>query len=225
MSNKLEFITFMVRAGALTFGDFVTKSGRKTPYFVNTGKYSNGEQISQLGNFYANCIMDNIKVKENTVLFGPAYKGIALAVSTAIALSGRGIHVNYCFNRKEVKDHGEGGSLVGHKLTKGDRVLIIEDVITAGTAVREVLPILQDVGAIVDGLVISVDRMERGTGERTAIQEIWEEYQIPTFPIVNVCDIIECLHNRPIDGSVLINDEIAARMKAYLKEYTTDPRP
>jgi len=219
MGNKLDFITFMARAGALTFGDFVTKSGRKTPYFVNTGKYSEGGQISQLGNFYANCIMDNVKISENTVLFGPAYKGIALAVSTAIALSGHGIHVNYCFNRKEIKDHGEGGALVGHKLTKGDRVLIIEDVITAGTAVREVLPIFQSVGAVVDGLIISVDRMERGTGERTAIQEIWEEYRIPTFPIVNVCDIIQCLHNRPVDGAVLINDEIAERMKDYMREY------
>ena len=219
MDYKSEFITFMARAGALTFGDFVTKSGRKTPYFVNTGKYSNGEQISLLGDFYAGCIMENVKIAENTVLFGPAYKGIALAVSAAIALSRRGVNVNYCFNRKEVKDHGEGGALVGHKLAKGDRVLIIEDVITAGTAVREVLPILQGAGAVIDGLIISVDRMERGTGERTAIQEIWEEYQIPTYPIINVLDILRCLHNTLVDGKILINNETAARMKAYMNEY------
>jgi len=219
MDYKSEFITFMARAGALTFGDFVTKSGRKTPYFVNTGKYSEGEQIAQLGRFYADCIMENIKIQENTVLFGPAYKGISLAVSTAIALAGRGVNLGYCFNRKEVKDHGEGGALVGHKLAEGDKVLIIEDVITAGTAVREVLPILKNAGAVVDGLIISVDRMERGTGERTAIQEIWEEYQIPTFPIVNVRDVLRCLHNQPMDGKILIDDEISARIKAYMKEY------
>ncbi|MCL2852132.1 MAG: orotate phosphoribosyltransferase [Defluviitaleaceae bacterium] len=219
MDYKSEFITFMARAGALTFGDFVTKSGRRTPYFVNTGKYSDGGQISRLGNFYADCIMENVNITENTVLFGPAYKGVALAVSAAVALSGRGVNVGYCFNRKEVKDHGEGGALVGHKLTGGDRVLIIEDVITAGTAVREVLPILQEAGAVVDGLIISVDRMERGAGERTAIQEIWEEYNIPTFPIVNVRDILKCLHNNPVDGKVLIDDGTAARIEAYMEEY------
>jgi len=219
MDYKSEFITFMARAGALTFGDFVTKSGRKTPYFVNTGKYSSGGQIAQLGGFYADCIMGSGKLSKNTVLFGPAYKGISLAVATAIALAGRGVDIGYCFNRKEAKDHGEGGALVGHKLRKGDRVLIIEDVITAGTAVREVLPILRDAGAVVDGLIISVDRMERGTGSRTAIQEIWEEYGIPTYPIVTVRDILGCLHGTPVDGKVRIDDEIAQRMKAYMSEY------
>ena len=219
MDYKLEFIAFMARAGALTFGDFTTKSGRKTPYFVNTGKYSSGGQIAQLGNFYAECILANVKDCENIVLFGPAYKGISLAVATAIALSQRGVNISYCFNRKEAKDHGEGGDLVGHKLARGDRVLIIEDVITAGTAVREVLPILQSAGAVIEGLVISVDRMERGTGTRTAIQQIWDEHSIPTFPIVNVRDILATLHCKPVDGKVLINDEIAARMKAYMSEY------
>ena len=219
MDYKSQFITFMARAGALTFGDFTTKSGRKTPYFVNTGKYSRGGQIALLGSFYAECIINSVKSCENMVLFGPAYKGISLAVATAIALSGRGVDVSYCFNRKEAKDHGEGGALVGHKLAQGDRVLIIEDVITAGTAVREVLPILKSAGAIVEGLVISVDRMERGTGTRTAIQEIWEEHSIPTFPIVNVRDIFEFLHGNSVDGKVLIDDETAARMKAYMGEY------
>ncbi|MCL2368470.1 MAG: orotate phosphoribosyltransferase [Oscillospiraceae bacterium] len=220
MDYKSNFINFMVGAGALTFGDFVTKSGRKTPYFVNTGKYSQGAQIAALGEFYADCIVEHVAEPEGLVLFGPAYKGISLAVATAIALSRRGIEVGYCFNRKEVKDHGEGGSLVGHPLKQGDRVLIIEDVITAGTAVREVLPILQHAGAVIAGLVISVDRMERGTGARTAIQEIWEEHGIATFPIVTVQDILGALHNRPMaDGTVLIDDEMAGRMRAYMDAY------
>jgi len=221
MSYKNEFIAFMARAGALTFGDFVTKSGRKTPYFVNTGKYSSGEQIGQLGSFYAQCIMNDAKVLkgDNIVLFGPAYKGITLAVTTSIALAELGVNVRYCFNRKETKDHGEGGDLVGHKLSKGDRVFIIEDVITAGTAVREVLPILERAEVKIEGLVISVDRMERGTGALSAVQELWENHKIPTFPIVTVKEILSCLHNEPVDGTVLINDEIATRMKAYMKEY------
>ena len=219
MDYKSEFIEFMASSGALTFGDFITKSGRKTPYFVNTGKYSEGNQISKLGDFYASCITDNIKISNDAVLFGPAYKGIPLAVSAAIALAGRGINVRYCFNRKEVKSHGEGGTLVGHTLSKGDRVLIIEDVITAGTAVREILPIILNAGAVAEGLVISVDRMERGIGERTAIQEIWDEFKIPTFPIVNVKEILQSLRGKAINGKVLIDDEIAARMEAYMEEY------
>jgi orotate phosphoribosyltransferase len=223
MVDKSGFITFMARAGALTFGDFVTKSGRKTPYFINTGKYNKGSQISELGRFYAECIMDNISIStETTVLFGPAYKGIPLVISTAIAFAGRDMNVNYCFNRKEVKDHGEGGALIGHKLAEGDRVLIIEDVITAGTAVRETLPFIQNAGATVEGLVISVDRMERGMGTHTAIREIWEEFGIRTYPIVTVRDIIKCLHNRPVDGKVLIDDALAARMEEYMKEYCVD---
>ena len=219
MSYKTDFITFMAGAGALTFGDFITKSGRKTPYFVNTGKYSTGGQIARLGGFYADCILANTEIKPNTVLFGPAYKGIALAVSAAIALNARGHDVSYCFNRKEVKDHGEGGALVGHKLKEGDRVLIIEDVITAGTAVRETLPILKDAGANVEALIISVDRMERGVSGRTAITEIWEEYGIRTHAIVNVEDILSGLRGVPVGGKILLDDEIAARMEDYMREY------
>jgi len=211
MNYKSDFINFMASAEALTFGDFVTKSGRKTPYFVNTGKYSDGVSISRLGQFYAACILDNVKITDETVLFGPAYKGISLVVSTAIALAEKGINVKYCFNRKEAKDHGEGGTMVGHKLSKGDKVLIIEDVITAGTAVREIMPLLQNAGATVEGLIISVDRMERGKGEITAIQEIKEEFGILTYPIVNAKEILKYLHNQ--------NYELAARMEAYMKEY------
>jgi orotate phosphoribosyltransferase len=220
MDYKPPFIAFMARANALTFGDFVTKSGRKTPYFVNTGKYSQGAQIAQLGQFYADCMMANLDLSfGRVVLFGPAYKGIPLAVATACALSERGISVSYCFNRKEEKDHGEGGALIGHKMTAGDRVFIIEDVITAGTAVREVLPIIQGTGATAEGLIVSVDRMERGTGNTTAIQQVKEEYGITTYPLVSVKDIIACLHNRLVDGQVLIDDAMKARMEGYMKEY------
>jgi orotate phosphoribosyltransferase len=220
MDYKNNFIAFMARSGALTFGDFTTKSGRKTPYFVNTGMYSKGTQIAQLGNFYADCMAANLDLSAGSiVLFGPAYKGIPLAVATAISLAGRGIEVNYCFNRKEVKGHGEGGTVIGHKMTAGDRVFIIEDVITAGTAVREVLPIIRETGAKAEGLIISVDRMERGAGNATAIQEVKRDFGIDAYPIVTVKDIIRCLHNRPVDGNVFISDEMKARMENYMSQY------
>ncbi|MDA3733735.1 orotate phosphoribosyltransferase [Niameybacter massiliensis] len=220
MSYKKEFIEFMVRSGVLTFGDFTTKSGRKTPYFVNTGNYKTGYQAAKLGEFYAKCIQENIKEDVNA-LFGPAYKGIPLSVATAIALNNEhNKDVNYCFNRKEAKDHGEGGTMVGYKLQDGDKVLIIEDVITAGTAIRECFPILKAAANVeLAGLIISVDRMERGQSNRTAIQEIEEEFGIKTYPIVTVREIIETLHNVEIDGKVVIDDEMRARMEAYLAEY------
>ena len=222
MVNKSEFIKFLVKSDVISFGDFVTKSGRRTPYFINTGAFSEGSQIARLGSFYADCIIDNELLKpEKAVLFGPAYKGIALAVSTAIALAGRGLHVNYCFNRKEVKDHGEGGSLVGHRILEGDSVLIIEDVITAGTAVREILPIIQNSGAIAEGLVIAVDRMERGTGERSAVREIWEEYGIRTYAVINVRDILEYIQSSP-NGHMPVNDGLAQRMESYMKRYCAE---
>lgn len=219
-SYKQEFIRFMVRSGALTFGDFTAKSGRKTPYFVNTGNYKTGEQIAKLGEFYASCIKENLG-EEFDALFGPAYKGIPLCVTTAAALYNRyGINTNYCFNRKEEKDHGEGGSIVGYKLKDGDRVVITEDVITAGTAVRETLPILRAAGDVtVAALIISVDRMERGQGEKSAVQEIYENYGIKTYPIVTVREIIETLHNTPVEGKVYIDDAMKAKMEAYLTQY------
>lgn len=225
MGYKEEFILFMVRSGVLTFGDFVTKSGRNTPYFINTGNYRTGEQAARLGEYYAACItehMENGDLPEDlNVLFGPAYKGIPLAVSTSIALFEKhGKSVGYCFNRKEKKDHGEGGSMVGHALKDGDRVVITEDVITAGTAVRETLPVLQSAADVrVEGLIVSVDRMERGTGEKTAIQELYEEYGIRTFPIVTVRDVIETIHNVPVDGRVVIDDEVRAAMERYMEQY------
>jgi len=220
LSAKREFAEFMVRSGVLTFGDFTTKSGRKTPYFINTGNYRTGAQIARLGEFYAACIQkyfpDGIDA-----LFGPAYKGIPLAVASAIALaSSYGRDISFCFNRKEEKDHGEGGSMVGYKLRDGDRVVMVEDVITAGTAVRECLPVLKAAADVeIAGLVISVDRMERGVGSVTAIQEIYDEYGISTYPIINVREIIEVLHNVPVDGKVHIDDVIREKMEAYLEKY------
>ncbi len=225
MSYKKEFIKFMVKSGVLTFGDFTTKSGRKTPYFVNTGNYKTGAQADKLGHFYASCIAENMEKgkinKDISALFGPAYKGIPISVATSIAMS-RDFNrdINYCFNRKEEKDHGEGGKMVGYKLQDGDSVLMVEDVITAGTAVRETLPQLMAAAKVkIEGLIISVDRMERGQGEKTAIQEIEEEFGIKTYPLVTVREIIDTMHNVEIDGKVVIDDNMKERMEEYLAKY------
>ena len=220
MSYKEDFVKFMVRSGVLLFGDFTTKSGRKTPYFVNTGNYKTGAQAAKLGEYYARNIQEHVEGKIDA-LFGPAYKGIPLAVAAGISMYNLfDRDINYCFNRKEVKDHGEGGSMVGYKLQDGDRVLIVEDVITAGTAIRETLPVLKAAADIeIAGMVISVDRMEKGKGEKTAIQEVYEEFGIVTYPIVTVKEIIEILHNNPVDGKVYIDDEMKARMEAYMEQY------
>jgi len=220
MSYKEEFVKFMVRSGVLLFGDFTTKSGRQTPYFVNTGNYKTGAQAAKLGEYYARNIQEHVEGRIDA-LFGPAYKGIPLAVAAGISMNNLfDRDINYCFNRKEVKDHGEGGSMVGYKLKDGDRVLIVEDVITAGTAIRETLPVLKAAADIeIAGMVISVDRMEKGKGEKTAIQEVYEEFGIVTYPIVTVKEIIEILHNNPVDGKIYIDDEMKARMEDYMEQY------
>lgn len=217
---KKEFIKFMVQSGVLTFGDFVTKSGRKTPYFVNTGNYVTGAQMGKLGEFYAKCILSNINTKIDA-LFGPAYKGIPLSVAAATALAvNHGKDVSYCFNRKEAKDHGEGGKMVGYKLHDNDNVVIIEDVVTAGTSIRETLPLLRAQANVnIAGLIVSVDRMERGTGDKSAIEELNEEFGIKVFPIVTVREIIDSIYNVPIDGKVYINDEMKKRMEEYIDTY------
>lgn len=219
-SYKREFIEFMVRSGVLTFGDFTTKSGRKTPYFVNTGNYKTGAQAAKLGEFYAKAIKEYIK-EDIDVLFGPAYKGIPLAVATSMALATQhDTDVNYCFNRKEEKDHGEGGKMVGYKLKDGDNVLITEDVITSGASIRECLPQIMAAAKVnIIGEIISVDRMERGLENKTAIQQIYDDYGFKVYPIVNVKEVIEVLHNHPVDGKVYIDDEMKAKMEAYLEEY------
>jgi orotate phosphoribosyltransferase len=216
---KRDFIEFMVRSEVLTFGDFTTKSGRKTPYFVNTGKYRSGSQIERLGEFYADAIQGALG-ESFDLLFGPAYKGIPLAVTTAAALARRGHDVGFCFNRKEAKDHGEGGLLVGHPPADGERVLIVEDVTTAGTSIRETVPILRAAAAVeLAGLVVSVDRQERGQGRRAALAEVGEQFGMPTFAIVTLEEIVEHLSGRELDGRVVLSADDLARIQAYRAEY------
>ena len=220
MTYKEEFITFMVRSGVLTFGDFTTKSGRKTPYFINTGNYKTGAQAAQLGDYYAACMQEHMG-SDVTALFGPAYKGIPLVVAASSSLyRNYDRDMPYCFNRKEVKDHGEGGNLVGAKIKDGDRIAIVEDVVTAGTAVRETIALFETIAPVkINALFVSVDRMEKGTGEKSALDELREEYGIAVYPIVTVRQIIDFLHNRPIDGKVYIDDAMKERMEAYLRQY------
>jgi orotate phosphoribosyltransferase len=219
-AHKRDLIELMVRSDVLTFGDFTAKSGRKTPYFVNSGRYRTGAHISQLARFYAAALRERLGTSFD-VLFGPAYKGIPLVVATAMALyEDHGIEVGYCFNRKEQKDHGEGGILVGHTLRDGDRVVILEDVTTAGTSIRETVPLLERAAKVkLSGLLVSVDRMERGTGSQNALTEIAESYAMPAFAIVNVREIMEYLRERPIDGRVVLSDELCMRMQEYLEQH------
>ena len=220
MTYQEEFITFMVRAGVLTFGDFTTKSGRRTPYFINTGNYKTGAQAAKLGDYYAACIQQNLPDGVDC-LFGPAYKGIPLAVSAAASLyRNYGRDLPYCFNHKEAKDHGEGGVMVGCKPQDGDRVVIVEDVVTAGNAVRESIELFQHVADVkMRALIVSVDRMERGTRACSTLDELREDYGIAVYPIVTVREIIAFLHNRELDGRVYIDDEMKGRMEAYLEQY------
>ena len=206
---KEEFIRFMVSNGVLKFGEFTLKSGRIAPYFINTGNYKTGKQLAKLGEYYAACIRDN--GLEAETLVGPAYKGISLAVSAAVALSKKDLNVPFFFNRKEVKDHGEGGVFVGYVPTAGEEVVIIEDVITAGTAIRESMEILSHLeGVKVAATFIMVDRKEKGQGEKGAMQEIEEQFGFPVYSIVDVYDIIEYLEE---DEK---NAENVARIKNYL---------
>ena len=201
---KKEFIEFMMSADVLRFGEFTTKSGRLSPYFVNTGNYKTGAQIATLGKFYAQCIMDNCGDNFDA-MFGPAYKGIPL-VTTAAGSLARDFNVDkpYFFNRKEAKDHGEGGSLVGYKPQDGDRIIIIEDVITAGTAVRETVPVLQAAAKVsIPDMFISVNRCEVGQhAGKTAVMEVKEEFGINVHAIITVADIHEYLKEKPEYASV-----------------------
>ena len=210
MNAKNEFIRFMAEAGVLTFGDFTTKSGRKTPYFVNTGNYKTGMHISILGDYYSDLVVAS--GEKFDAVYGPAYKGITLAAATASSLyRNHNINVPYFFNRKEVKDHGEGGSLIGYKPKDGDNIIIIEDVVTAGTAVRESLQLLSAIADVkVTALFVSVDRMERGTGERSTLDELKAAHGINVYTIINARDII---------ASFPKGDERIAKMEAYLAEY------
>ncbi len=217
---KKDFIEFMLSCGVLRFGDFVTKSGRQTPFFINTGFYRTGGQMAKLGEFYAKAIQDNFGL-DFDVLFGPAYKGIPLTVAATMEISRLyGRDIRYCSNRKEIKDHGEKGILLGSPISAGDKVVIIEDVTTAGTSIRETVPIIKAQGTDdILGLVVSVDRMERGTGDVSALKEIENEFGIRTCSIVSMKDVIECLYNREYEGRVIIDDVLMKRIDAYYEQY------
>lgn len=217
---KKEFIEFMIDCNVLKFGDFVTKSGRKTPFFVNTGFYRTGEQLRKLGQYYAKAIEQSFGL-DFDVLFGPAYKGIPLTVSTTMAISeAYGRDIKYCSNRKEVKDHGDKGILLGSPIADGDKVVIIEDVTTAGTSIQETLPIIKAQGDVqVLGLVVSVDRMERGQGTKGALQEIAENYGMQTTAIVTMAEVVEHLYNKEYNGKVVIDDTIKKAIDAYYEQY------
>ena len=207
---KREFIQFLQKAGVLKFGDFTAKSGRKIPYFVNAGMIKTGDEIAKLGEFYAKAYFEKVG-KKNTVLYGPAYKGISIAVSAAVALSKNGLDVPFFFNRKEVKDHGEGGVFVGYVPQAGEEVVIVEDVITAGTAIRESMAILSGLKDVkVVATFVMVDRKEKGQGEKGAMQEIEDEFGFPVYSVVDVYDIIEYLEEDPA------NEENVTRIKNYL---------
>lgn len=217
---KEEFIEFMVRSNVLSFGDFTTKSGRKTPFFINTGNYNTGYQLLKLGEYYAESLMNSMP-EDFDVLFGPAYKGIPLVVATSMALSSKyGKDVAFCFNRKEAKDHGEGGNLVGHKLRDGQKVVIVEDVTTAGTSIRESVPMLKSVADVkICGLIVSVDRMERGSGEASALSELRDEFGMKTLAIVTLEEIVTHLHNRSVDNRIVLNDELVKKITQYREIY------
>ncbi len=217
---KKDFIEFMVDSEVLTFGDFTTKSGRKTPFFINAGNYRTGRQLNLLGDYYAKAIKDQFGT-DFQILFGPAYKGIPLSVTTSISLSqSYGANVAFCSNRKEVKDHGDTGILLGSKLKDGDKVLIIEDVTTAGTSIYETVPILKAQANVdIIGLIISVDRMEKGQGESSALTELKREFSFETCAIVTMEEVVGYLHNRPIDGVIHIDDEMKANIDAYYEIY------
>jgi len=207
---KREFIEFLQSAGVLKFGDFTAKSGRKIPYFINAGMIKTGEEIAKLGEFYAKAYFEKLG-KKKAVLYGPAYKGISIAVSAAVALSKNGLDVPFFFNRKEVKDHGEGGVFVGYVPQAGEEIVIVEDVITAGTAIRESMTILSGLENVkVAATFVMVDRKEKGQGEKGAMQEIEEQFGFPVYSVVDVYDIIEYLEE---DSA---NEENVTRIKNYL---------
>ncbi len=217
---KQEFIEFMIDCDVLKFGDFVTKSGRNTPFFINTGFYRSGSQLKRLGQFYAQAIKDNFGL-DFDILFGPAYKGIPLSVAASIELSDMyGADIKYCSNRKEIKDHGDKGILLGSPIIDGDKIVIIEDVTTAGTSIEETLPIIKAQGNVnVLGLVVSVDRCERGQGKKEALIEISEKYDMHTCAIVTMHEVVDYLYNKEYKGKIIIDDKLKKKIDEYYSIY------
>lgn len=218
---KEEFIEFMVESNVLKFGDFTLKSGRKSPFFMNAGAYVTGSQLRRLGQYYAKAIHDHYG-DDFDVLFGPAYKGIPLSVAATIAFSELyGKEIRYCSNRKEIKDHGDTGILLGSKIKDGDRIVIIEDVTTSGKSIEETFPIIQAQGKVeILGLMVSLNRMERGKGDKmTALDEIRETYGFKTGAIVTMEDVVEKLYNKECQGKIIIDDAMKASIDAYYEQY------
>lgn len=218
---KKEFIEFMVESKVLKFGDFTLKSGRKSPFFMNAGAYVTGYQLKKLGEYYAKAI-HNTYGDDFDVLFGPAYKGIPLSVVTAVAYSDLyGKEIRYCSNRKEVKDHGDTGILLGSKLNDGDRVVIIEDVTTSGKSIEETFPIIKAQANVeIVGLIVSLNRMEKGLNtDMCALDEIKATYGIPTAAIVSMADVTEALYNKEVGGEIVIDDTIKAAIDKYYEQY------
>ncbi|MCI5901821.1 MAG: orotate phosphoribosyltransferase [Blautia sp.] len=218
---KQEFIEFMVDSQVLKFGEFTLKSGRKSPFFMNAGAYVTGTQLRKLGEYYAKAIHDNYGL-DFDVLFGPAYKGIPLSVATTMAISELyGKDIRYCSNRKEVKDHGDTGILLGSKLKDGDRVVIIEDVTTSGKSIEETFPILKEQADVeIKGLMVSLNRMEVGKGgEKSALDEIRELYGFEANAIVTMEEVVEHLYNKEYKGTVVIDDTLKAAIDAYYEQY------
>ena len=217
---KQEFIEFMVESDVLKFGDFTLKSGRKSPFFMNAGAYVTGSQLKRLGEYYAKAIHDNYG-DDFDVLFGPAYKGIPLSVATTIVFSELyGKEIRYCSNRKEVKDHGDTGILLGSKIKDGDKVVIIEDVTTSGKSIEETFPIVKAQGDVeIIGLMVSLNRMEKGKGDKCALDEIKELYGMQANAIVTMDEVIEHLYNKPCQGKVVIDDAMKEKIDAYYAQY------
>ncbi len=217
---KQEFIEFMVESQVLKFGRFTLKSGRKSPFFMNAGAYVTGSQLRRLGQYYAKAIHDHYG-EDFDVLFGPAYKGIPLSVATTIAFSELyGKDIRYCSNRKEEKDHGDAGILLGSPIKDGDRVVIIEDVTTSGKTIEETFPIIKAQGDVtVVGLMVSLNRMERGKGTKSALEEVRELYGFKANAIVSMADVVEHLYNKECMGQIIINDELKAEIDAYYEQY------
>ncbi len=220
MSYKKEFIEFMVDSKVLKFGDFTLKSGRKSPFFMNAGAYVTGTQLRKLGEYYAKAIHDNYGL-DFDVLFGPAYKGIPLAVATTMAISELyGVDIRYCSNRKEVKDHGDTGILLGTKLNDNDRVVIIEDVTTSGKSIEETYPILMEQAKVeVKGLIVSLNRQEKGKTDVSALDEVKAKYGFDAHAIVTMDEVVEILHNQPYNGEVIIDDTIKSAIDTYYDQY------
>ena len=218
---KREFIEFMVESHVLRFGEFTLKSGRRSPFFMNAGEYVTGSQLRRLGLFYAQAIHDKFGLGFD-VVFGPAYKGITLSVVTAMGIDELyGKEVRYCSNRKEAKDHGEGGLLLGHELQDGDRVMMVEDVTTSGKSIDETYPLISSIADIeVCGLMVSLDRQEVGLdGKDGALGEIADRYGFPTASIVTMEEVVEHLHGREVQGEMVIDDALKASIDAYYEEY------